>query len=154
MKNLAMAGVVAAALSLTCLSQQRAAAQCCPPQCMRGGEISFNAGVTLGCHWTPCHGHWEPNCCSPYGAPFGPYGYAAAPYGYPPPQGYAAAPFAAPQPAPAPPAQPLPKTRTETADVQTVGYAYPAAYGYGYDYGYWYGYPNYQDQGYWYGYGR
>ncbi len=153
MKNLAMAGAVAAALSLTALAQQRAAAQCCPPQCMRGGEISFNSSITFGCHWTPCHGHWEPNCCGPYGCPFGPYGYAAGPYGYPP-QGYAAAPFAAPQPAPAPaaPALPTPKTKTETADVQNVGYSYPAAYGY--DYGSWYGYPNYQYPGYWYGYGR
>ncbi len=154
MKNLVTAGVVAAALALTCLSQQRASAQCCPPQCMRGGDISLNAGISFGCHWTPCHGHWEPNCCGPYGCPFGPYGYAGAPpYGYPP-QGYAAAPFAAPQPKPAAPAAPSPKEKKETEEVQNVGYAYPAAYGYGYDNGYWYGYPYYQDQGYWYGYGR
>ena len=81
MKNLAMAGAVAAALSLTALSQQRAAAQDCPQQCMRGGDVSLNAGITFGAHWTPCHGHWEPNCCGPYGCPIGPYGYAAGPYG-------------------------------------------------------------------------
>ena len=162
MKNLAMAGAVAAALSLTCLSQQRAAAQDCPQQCMRGGEISINSGISFGVHWTPCHGHWEPNCCGPYGCPIGPYGYAAGPYGSAagpygyPSRGYAAAPFAAPQPAPAPapaPAAPtLPPPTTETTGVQNVGYAYPGSYGY--DNGYWYGYPYYQDYGYWYGYGR
>ena len=95
MKNVLFAGAVAAALALTALSQQRAAAQSCPPQCMRGGEISFNTGVTFGCHWTPCHGHWQPNCCGPYGCPVGPYGYAPPPpngYGPPPGPGEAAGP--------------------------------------------------------------
>ena len=93
MKNVLLAGAVAAALALTALSQQRAAAQSCPPQCQRGGEISFNTGVTFGVHWTPCHGHWQPNCCGPYGAPFGPYGYAPPPpYGYGPPPGPGARP--------------------------------------------------------------
>ena len=90
MKNVLLAGALAAALALTGLSQQRASAQGCPPQCMRGGEISLSTGITFGCHWTPCHGHWEPNCCGPYGCPFGPYGFAGAqPYGYGPP-GYPA----------------------------------------------------------------
>lgn len=154
MKNVLLAGAVAAALALTALSQQRAAAQSCPPQCQRGGEISFNTGVTFGVHWTPCHGHWQPNCCGPYGAPFGPYGYAPPPpYGYGPPPGPGARP-PAPQAeqvgAPNAPAVPTPAPRDAQPAVQSIGYSYPAPYDYGY--GYYYGYPYYQGADY--GYGR
>ena len=100
MKNVAFAGALAAALCLSGVAQ-RASAQYCPPQCVRGGDVSFNMGFTFGCHWTPSHGHWEPNCCNPgccpgcgyYGAPY-PVGYAA-PFqgGYGP---YAGFPGAAP----------------------------------------------------------
>ena len=59
---------MAAALCLTGLAQQqRAAAQCCPPQCQRGGEISFNVGVSLGCRWNCNKGHWVPDFPACYG---------------------------------------------------------------------------------------
>ena len=169
MKKMVFAGLTAAALALTVLSSQRAAAQCCPPECQRGGEVSFNLGLTLGCHWTPAHGHWVPNCPPPccYGyPPCAPYGYPPPrPYGFPPPYGYApgypGAPFAAPQPAtaaapntpaapnatPATPATPATSSVTPTG-LENVSYEYPAAYGY--DYGYGYGYPYEQVPGYWY----
>ncbi len=153
MKNIWIAGAVAA-LSLVVGSQQRAEAQCCPPQCTRGGEISFNAGVTLGCHWTPCHGHWEPNCCGPYCAPYGPYGYAGAPpYAYPPPYGFARRPPVPPAPpgGPGAPPPPPPPPGAKPDDVQNIGYNYPVSYDP--NYGYNYGVPYYQDPGYWYGYG-
>ncbi len=147
MKKVAFTGLAAAALTLTALSGQRASAQCCPPECQRGCEISFNLGVSFGVHWTPCHGHWAPNCpppCyGPYGYPPPPYAYAYAPPGYgrplPPPQAAA----------PSDPAAPA--TTTAASGVQNVGYSYPAAYGLNYGYLYGYGYPNYQAPYYWYG---
>ena len=150
MKKLAFAGL-AAVLTLTALSGQRASAQCCPPDCRRGGEISFNLGLTFGVHWTPCHGHWAPNCPPPC---YGSYGYGPPPYAYAPP-GYGG-PFA-PLPAasangPAVPNAPAaPTTSTAANGVQIVGYSYPAAYGYDYSYLYGYGYPSYQAPDYWYG---
>ena len=152
MKKLLIVGVVAT-LSLVVGSQQRAAAQC-PQQCMRGGEVSFNTGITFGCHWTPRCGHWEPNCCGPYGCPVGPYGYAAGPYGAPP-RGYA--PGGPPPVGPGGPPVPPPPPKATASNVQNIEYTYPTAYDYnnGYNnYGYLYGVPPYQDPGYWYGYGR
>jgi len=149
MKKLAFAGLAAAALTLTALSGQRASAQCCPPECRRGGEISFNVGVSFGVHWTPHQGHWVPNCPPPcYGPP--PYAYAPPGYGgsFAPQQGASANGAAVPN-APAAPAT----TSAAANGVQNVGYSYPAAYGYDYGYLYGYGYPYYQAQApdYWYG---
>ena len=145
MKKLAFAGLAAAALTLTALSGQRASAQCCPPECKRGGEISFNLGLSFGVHWTPCHGHWAPNCPPPC---YGPYGYGPPPYAYAPP-GYGA-PLPPPAAAPNVPAAPA-TTSAAPGDVQIVGYSYPAAYGYDYGYLYGYGYPYTQAPNYWYG---
>ena len=95
MKNLAMAGAVAAALSLTVLSQQRAAAQDCPQQCLRGGQISINTRLHVRRPLDAVPRPLGAELLRPLRLPGRPHGYAAGPYGYPP-QGYAAAPFAAP----------------------------------------------------------
>lgn len=139
MKKLATAGLLAAALALTALSGQKAAAwgcdscgvgcgNSCGGCCSHGGcwgfGLSFNF-TRCGCS-TPC---WNAcSFCQPCSCPpacicadtFAGYGgYAAADYGYPA-AGYPAAP---------------------TADIQTVGYGYQAGYGYtGYAApSYWYG---------------
>src|SRR5665213_3265806 len=54
MKKLAIAGLLAAALSLTCLSQQKAAAWGCG-----GGEFNFSIGFSISGSW-----NCQP-CCSP-----------------------------------------------------------------------------------------
>ena len=140
MNKMVIAGLAAAALSLTTLASQRASAQC-PQQCMRGGEISFNTGITFGVHCSPKCGHWVPNCPPP------------CPYGYPPPPpyGYAGNQFQPPMPAPvAAPNPPAPKG--PAGAVQNIGYNYPAYdYSAAYNYGYMYGVPPYQAPAYWYG---
>jgi hypothetical protein len=132
MKKLAIAGLLAAALSLTTLSQQKASAWGCG--C---GEFNFSIGFSISGSW-----NHQP-CCSPCGG----CGYSYCPdvsmytgCGSP---GYCAAPYAAPQSAPA--AAPV-----AANGVQNAGYSYPAgfsypSYGSGYNYGY------YQAPSYWYG---
>ena len=138
MKNVAIAGAVAAALCLTGLTQ-RASAQ----DCRRGFDVSANVGLTFGLHWTPLCGNKDG--CGAYGYPG--CGYAGAPCqgGYGP---YAFAGYPAPvyqtAPPPVAPAAPEPK-KAEAAAVQNVGYSYPAYYYY--DYNYNYAYPYYQDYG-------
>ena len=141
MNKMVIAGLAAAALSLTALASQRASAQC-PPQCQRGGEITFNTGdhvrlstarrsAATGCRTVllPC-----------------PYGYPP-----PPPHGYAGNQFQPPMPAPvAAPSPPAPKG--PAGAVQNIGYNYPAYdYSAAYNYGYMYGVPPYQAPAYWYG---
>ena len=149
MKTFWMAGLAAAALSLTALGQQRASAQCCPQQCQRGGDVTFNVGLTFGLHWTPKCGHWVPDCPT--------CGYPPPCYGYPPPPPpYGYRPFQPPQPtavaAPNPPAAANP-SKGPPAGLENVGYNYYAGYDpyYGYNYGGVYGIPYYQAPDYWYG---
>jgi hypothetical protein len=132
MKKLAIAGLLAAALSLTSLSQQKASAWGC---CGGSGEFNFSIGVSIGCNWS-CN-----PCCSPCGG----CGYSMCPdvsaysgcgYG-----GYCAAPYAAPSYAPQ--AAPL-AAPTAATGVQNAAY-YPGGNGYVYNYGY------YQAPSYWYG---
>ncbi len=139
MKKLAIAGLLAAALSLTCLSQQKAAAWGC------GGEFNFGIGFSISCN---CN--CQP-CCSPCCSPCcgGGCGYTYCPdvsaytsCGYP---GYCAASYAAPYAAPqaAPIAAPSAATGVQNAAYSyQSGYSYPS---YGYNYG------NYQAPSYWYG---
>ena len=122
MKKMAIAGLLAAALSLAPLSQS-ARADC-------GFSFGINVSVS-GSFW--CH----PCCCNPCGISCGEgFGFTPEACGYGSGGYCAAAPYAAPYAAPvaAPAAAP--------AAVQNAAYYYPAA-GYGYSYygapGYWYG---------------
>jgi hypothetical protein len=132
MKKLAIAGLLAAALSLTALSGQRAAADgCCGcgncGNCGCGGCWGFGLSFSFthcGCS-TPCL--MPTCCCAPCTCPaanicdntFAGYGgVAAGDYGYPT-AGYPVAPAAA-------------------SGVQTVGYGYQVGYGYNAP-SYWYG---------------
>ena len=147
MKRLAIAGLLAAALSLTCLSQQKAAAWGCG---CGSGEFNFSIGFSISGSWS-CN-----SCCSPC---CGGCGYSLCPdvsayagcgnggcgYGY---GGYCDASYAAPQAIPAAPAA----APVATTGVQTAGYFYPAASSYPAGYGYGYSYYGYgQAPSYWYG---
>lgn len=132
MKRMAIAGLLAAALALAPVSQQKAAAWGCGGCGGSGGGFSIGIGISIG---FSCHVSCTPSCgpclgcggCGYNGMAFSGYGspmtdYGACAYGYP----------AAPAPMAAP---------TATNGVQTAAYAYPAAYGYGYAQApsYWYG---------------
>ena len=144
MKKLAIAGLLAAALSLTTLSQQKAAAW----GCGSSGEFNLSIGLSISGSWnyqpccSPCCGGggygYSPDVSAYSGCGYGGYYGAAAPY---------AAPYAVPQ------ATPVAAPAAATG-VQNAGYSYPAgfsypSYGSGYGYGYNYGY--YQAPSYWYG---
>ena len=140
MKKLAIAGLLAAALSLTCLSQQKASAWGCG-----SGEFNLSIGFSISGSWN-CQ-----SCCSPCCSPCcGGCGYSLCPdvsmytgCGYP---GYCAAPYAAyAAPQAAPLAAPVAATGVQNAAYSyQTGYSYPS-YGAGYNYGY------YQAPSYWYG---
>ncbi len=136
MKRMAIAGLLAAALALTPLSQPKALAWGCDGLgCCGGGGggFGFNIGVSIGFNFQ-CSG--MPSCGSPcmsgcdgggmaypgagYSCPTGSCGSYA--YGYP---SYPASPMAAPA----------------SSGVQNAAYTYPAGYGYGYSQApsYWYG---------------
>ncbi len=143
MKRMAIAGLLAAALALTPLSQQRAAAWGCDGLGCGGcgGGFNFGIGISIGFNFqcsglgcgSPCmsgcdgSGMAYPSSGYGYGCPSGDCGSYA--YG-----GYPVAP-AAPTVAPAP----------AYSGVQNAAYTYPAGYGYGYPNGY------YQAPSYWYG---
>jgi hypothetical protein len=141
MKKLAIAGLLAAALSLTTLSQQKAAAGgCC---CGSGsGEFNLSIGFSISGCWnrqpccSPCCGGDSYTYCPDVSAYTGGGcpGYCAASY---------AAPYYAPQSAPI--AAPTAATGVQNAAYcYQTGYSYPS-YGAGYNYGY------YQAPSYWYG---
>ncbi len=131
MKKLAIAGLLAAALSLTALSQQKASAW----GCGSSGEFNLSIGFSISGSWqcNPCCGGCG-GCGYGYCPDVSMYSAPACGYG-----GYCAAPYAAPQAAPT--AAPVAAT-----GVQNAAY-YPANYGYNYGYGYGY----YQAPSYWYG---
>ena len=119
MKKMAIAGLLAAVLSLTALSEQRAAA-------WGGGEFNFSIGVSISCNWQcqpRCQPCWQP-CYTEYSCPSCNYDYAGSngdyrAYAYP-----QAAPIAAP---------------AAQYNVQNAGYTYPTGYGNYQAPSYWYG---------------
>lgn len=123
MKKLTIAGLLAAALSLTGLSEQRAAA------C--GGEFGFSIGFSISCNWCrqpccqpcsqPCYSGCSDMVAYPSNDCAGSYGAYSA-YAYPQTAPAVAAPAAA-------------------YGVQNAAYTYPTGYGSGY----------YQAPSYWYG---
>ncbi len=134
MKRMAIAGLLAAALALTPLSQPKALAWGCDGLgCggCGGGGFGFNIGVSIGFNFQ-CSG--LPSCGGPcfggggydssafsgsgYSCPTGNCGSYA--YGYP---SYPASPMAAPA----------------SSGVQNAAYTYPAGYGYSQAPSYWYG---------------
>ena len=137
MKKLAIAGLLAAALSLTALSQQKAAAWGCGGG---SGEFNLSIGFSISGSWnhqcgSPCGGcgaSWCPDVSAYTG------GYSGCAY---------AAPFVAPYSVPqAPLAAPTATTGVQNAAYYPAGYSYPAGNGYGYNF---YGYN--QAPSYWYG---
>jgi hypothetical protein len=121
MKKLAIAGLLATALSLTALSQQRAAACWGCGGCGPGG-FSFGFSVS----WFCGPGCGQPSAPSGFGWGYENSGYPSCSYGYP-------AADTTPQAAPA--------ALMPQGAVQHAAYQYPAVYGYG----------PYQAPSYWYG---